>query len=103
MEINNITTFENINKLDLESITKHSSLHLLNALYQCQDFAIVNPSLNDDNVSFKFGYHSSFYLSFVANKKSLSNSYLTSRKALYKSIMQIKKEKAEAQKQEIDS
>ncbi|TQR46126.1 hypothetical protein DMC01_13465, partial [Campylobacter troglodytis] len=33
----------------------------------------------------------------------LSNSYLTSRKALYKSIMQIKKEKAEAQKQEIDS
>ena len=107
MEITNIATFENINKLDIESITKHSSLHLLNALYQCQDFIIVNPnqsrSLNDDNAISHFSYHSSFYLSFVANKDLLSDFYLDSRKSLYKSIMQIKEEKAKAQKDEIDS
>ena len=106
MEITNIVTFENINKLDIESITKHSSIHLLNALYQCQDFIIVNsnqsPSLNDDNVISHFGYHSSFYLSFIANKDLLSDFYLDSRKSLYKTIMQIKNEKTELQKQEIE-
>ncbi|TQR52991.1 hypothetical protein DMC01_12420, partial [Campylobacter troglodytis] len=92
---------------DIESITKDSNIALLNALYQCDNIIEVNKHNNamfsDDELMSFYNYHSSFYLSFVANKKFLSNSYLTSRKALYKSIMQIKKEKAEAQKQEIDS
>ncbi|MGX2973075.1 hypothetical protein [Helicobacter sp. T3_23-1059] len=92
---------------DINNITKNSNIAFLNALYQCQDFIIIksnqSPSLNDDNIISHFGYHSSFYLSFIANKDSLSDSYLTSRKSLYKSIMQIKEQKAQAQKQEIDS
>ncbi|MGX2973208.1 hypothetical protein, partial [Helicobacter sp. T3_23-1059] len=88
---------------DIDNLNKNSHIAYLKALYECQSFILVDsshtPSLNDDNVISHFGYHSSFYLSFIANKESLSDSYLTSRKVLYKSIMQIKEE----QKQELDS
>ncbi|MGX3045812.1 hypothetical protein, partial [Helicobacter sp. T3_23-1056] len=92
---------------DIDSITKDSNIAFLNALYQCDNIIEVdsnNKNIFSDNELMSFyNYNSSFYLSFIANKESLSDSYLTSRKALYKSIMQIKEQKAQAQKQELDS
>ena len=84
---------------DIDSLTKDSPITLLNALYQCQDFVFVdsrnNPSLTESNITKTFGYKSAFYLSFIANKDSLSNEYLQARKALYKTYQLIKQEQAE--------
>ncbi len=84
---------------DIDSLTKDSPIALLNALYQCQDFVFVdcrhNPSLTKSNITKTFGYKSSFYLSFITNKDSLSNEYLNARKALYKTYQLIKQEQAE--------
>ncbi|MDY5186341.1 MAG: lipase, partial [Helicobacter trogontum] len=94
---------------DIDSLTKDSPIALLNALYQCQDFVFVdsknNPSLSDSNITQTFGYKSAFYLSFIANKDSLSNEYLQARKALYKTYQLIKQEQAEdlqKQQQELE-
>ena len=84
---------------DIDSLTKDSPISLLNALYQCQDFIFVdsknNASLSESNIAQTFGYKSSFYLSFIANKDSLNENYLNARKALYKSFQQIKQEQIE--------
>ena len=84
---------------DIESIILDSSPHLLKALYFCEDYTFLdsnrNPSLNESNITKTFGYKSSFYLSFIANKDSLSNEYLQARKALYKTYQLIKQEQAE--------
>ena len=94
---------------DIDSLTKDSPIALLNALYQCQDFVFVdcrhNPSLNESNITKTFGYKSSFYLSFITNKDSLSNEYFEARKALYKTYQLIKQEQAEdlqKQQQELE-
>ena len=94
---------------DRDSLTKYSPIALLNALYQCQDFVFVdsknNPSLSESNITKTFGYKSSFYLSFIANKDSLSNEYFEARKALYKTYQLIKQEQAEElqkQQQELE-
>ena len=106
---NNATTLKHITQQDIDSLTKDSPIALLNALYQCQDFVFVdyknNPSLSDSNITQTFGYKSSFYLSFIANKDSLSNEYLQARKALYKTYQQIKQEQTEElqkQQQELE-
>ena len=69
------------------------------ALYQCQDFVFVdsthNPSLTKSNITKTFGYKSSFYLSFIAHKDSLNDTYLQARKAIYKTYQQIKQEQAQ--------
>ena len=91
---------------DIDSLTKDSPIALLNALYQCQDFVFVdsthNPSLNDSNITKTFGYKSSFYLSFIANKDSLSNEYLQARKALYKTMINLREEREQEHKEEQD-
>ena len=96
---NDTTTLKHITQQDIDSLTKDSPIAFLNALYQCQDFVFVdsknNPSLNNSNITQTFGYKSSFYLSFIANKDSLSNEYLQARKALYKTYQLIKQEQAE--------
>ena len=106
---NDTTTLKYITQQDIDSLTKDSPIALLNALYQCQDFVFVdsthNPSLSDSNITKTFGYKSSFYLSFIANKDSLSNEYLQARKALYKTYQLIKQEQAEElqkQQQELE-
>ena len=96
---NDTTILKHITQQDIDSLTKDSPIALLNALYQCQDFVFVdsthNPSLTKSNITKTFGYKSSFYLSFIANKDSLSNEYLNARKALYKTYQQIKQEQTE--------
>ena len=106
---NDTTTLKHITQQDIDSLTKDSPIALLNALYQCQDFVFVdsknNPSLSDSNITKTFGYKSSFYLSFIANKDSLSDTYLQARKALYKTYQLIKQEQAEdlqKQQQELE-
>ena len=106
---NDTTTLKHITQQDRDSLTKDSPIALLNALYQCQDFVFVdsthNPSLSDSNITQTFGYKSAFYLSFIANKDSLSNEYLQARKALYKTYQLIKQEQAEElqkQQQELE-
>ena len=51
--------------------------------------------MTESNITKTFGYKSSFYLSFIANKDSLSDTYLEARKALYKTYQQIKQEQTE--------
>ena len=89
---------------DIESIILDSSPHLLKALYFCEDYAFLdsnrNPSLNESNITKTFGYKSSFYLSFIANKDFLSNKYLQARKALYKTMMNLRKEREQEYQKE---
>ena len=94
---------------DIHTLTKDSPPHLLKALYFCEDYTFLdsnrNPSLTESNITKTFGYKSSFYLSFIANKDSLSNEYLEARKALYKTYQQIKQEQTEElqkQQQELE-
>ena len=90
---------------DIHTLTKDSPPHLLKALYFCEDYTFLdsngNPSLTESNITKTFGYKSSFYLSFIANKDSLNDTYLQARKALYKTYQQIKQEQTEeSQKQQ---
>ena len=101
---NDTTIRKYITQQDRDSLTKDSPIALLSALYQCQDFVFVdsthNPSLTESNITKTFGYKSSFYLSFIANKENPSNEYLQARKALYKTYQLIKQEQAQAIEQE---
>ena len=89
---------------DIESIDLDSPPYLLKALYFCEDYTFLdsdkNPSLNDSNITQTFGYKSSFYLSFIANKKNLNNEYLQARKALYKTMMKLREEREQKHKEE---
>ncbi|MGX3045311.1 alpha/beta fold hydrolase, partial [Helicobacter sp. T3_23-1056] len=99
--------FSNIDSITLQDLQDNANLGYFYCLYHCNPLVVLNSTnhtmLNENLIIKNFGYNSSFYLSFITNKESLSDSYLDSRKALYKSIMQIKEQKAQAQKQEIDS
>ena len=103
---NDTTTLKHITQQDIDSLTKDSPIALLNALYQCQDFVFVdsthNPSLSDSNITKTFGYKSSFYLSFIAHKDSLNNEYLQARKALYKTMINLREEREQKHKEEQD-
>ena len=91
---------------DIESIGLDSPPHLLKALYFCEDYTFLdsnrNPSLNESNIVQTFGYKSSFYLSFISHKDSLSNEYLEARKALYKTIMNLREQREQDYKEEQD-
>ncbi|WP_254422449.1 hypothetical protein [Helicobacter bilis] len=89
-----------VKPLDLEtihSLTKDSPIHLLRALYTCKSFAICKENdesfITKENASKILGYKSDFANIFVYGKDSLSTTYLEARKALYKSIMQLKDER----------
>ncbi|RDU60866.1 hypothetical protein CQA53_10620, partial [Helicobacter didelphidarum] len=96
--------FQYISHNDITSLTKDSPIALLKALYQCESYIALdsnnNPTLDDNNAIKTFGYKSSFANTFILDKESLSNEYLDARKALYKSIMQIKEERQGAIEQE---
>ena len=91
---------------DIHTLTKDSPPHLLKALYFCEDYTFLdsnrNPSLNESNIVQTFGYKSSFYLSFISHKDSLSNEYLEARKALYKTIMNLREQREQDYKEEQD-
>ena len=88
----------------IQSLTKDSPLHLLRALYACKPFAICNENnesfITQENAARILGYKSAFYLSFIAHKDSLSNEYLQARKALYKTIMNLREQREQDYKEE---
>ena len=93
---------------DIESLNKDSNIIYLKALYQCESIMYFDENddlFYKDKVKEFYNYKSAFYLSFIANKDSLSNEYLQARKALYKTYQLIKQEQAEElqkQQQELE-
>ena len=91
---------------DIDSLTKDSPLHLLRALYTCKPLAICNENnesfITKENVSKILGYKSDFANIFVYGKDSLSDTYLQARKALYKTIMNLREQREQEHKEEQD-
>ncbi|WP_233715359.1 hypothetical protein [Helicobacter trogontum] len=89
---------------DIDSLTKDSPLYLLRALYTCKPFAICNENnesfITKENVSKILGYKSDFANIFVYGKDSLNNEYLQARKALYKTMINLREEREQKHKEE---
>lgn len=89
---------------DIDSLTKDFPLHLLRALYTCKPFAICNENnesfITKENVSKILGYKSDFANIFVYGKDSLNDTYLQARKALYKTIMNLREQREQEHKEE---
>ena len=90
---------------DIDNINKDSHIAYLKALYDCQNFVLVDlshtPTLNKKTFIQNFGYKDDFYLSFLFHKDSITDEYLQARKSLYHSISQIKQEKQKQELQEL--
>ena len=93
-----------LDEKDIDSINMDSGFAYFRALFLCENIIVTdeqgNPALNDSNFFKYFNYKSSFYISFIANKNSLSENYLNARKALYKSMMKLREERQEHYKKE---
>ena len=89
---------------DIDSLTKDSPLHLLRALYACKPFAICDENkqsfITKENVSKILGYKSDFANIFVYGKDSLNDTYLQARKALYKTMINLREEREQEHKEE---
>ena len=92
---------QKLNPNDIDSLTKDSPIHLLNALYQCEDYILLDENKEVIVNKKSFNYKSSFYLSFLSNQDSITNEYLEARKSLYQSISQLKQERVEQELQEL--
>ena len=90
---------------DIESLTPNSPLHLLKALFFCEDYILLDsnkePLLKESNWREFYNYKSDFYTIFIADKQTLTKDYLNKRKSLYKAIMQIRKEQQDKEIQEL--
>ena len=88
-----------LENLSINDLQDESKLGYLYCLYTCNPLLVLdnenNTTLNNKVITQNFGYKDDFYLSFIANKDSLSNEYLNARKALYKTYQLIKQEQAE--------
>ncbi|WP_202392300.1 hypothetical protein [Helicobacter saguini] len=91
---------------EIKNINKNSSIAHLKALYECQDFIAIdynNKTLLNKNLAIKnFGYKNDFANIFILNKDSITNEYLESRKALYKSFITLKQERIESIAKEME-
>ena len=89
---------------DIDSLTKDSPPHLLRALYTCKPFAICNENnesfITQENASEILGYKSDFANIFVYGKDSLNDTYLQARKALYKTMINLREEREQKHKEE---
>ncbi|TNH32155.1 hypothetical protein FDW45_09990, partial [Campylobacter helveticus] len=81
-----------IQKLSLEDINNiniNSKLHLLKALYLCEDYALFDKNkqalFNEEKIK-ELDFNSSFYIIFSLHKDKITDTYLKARKRLYKSI-----------------
>ena len=89
---------------DIDSLTKDSPIHLLRALYTCKSFAICKENdesfITKENASKILGYKSDFANIFVYGKDSLNDTYLQARKALYKTMINLREEREQKHKEE---
>ncbi|TNB59994.1 hypothetical protein FDW43_10200, partial [Campylobacter helveticus] len=86
-----------IQKLSLEDINNiniNSKLHLLKALYLCEDYVLFDKNkqalFNEEKIK-ELDFNSSFYIIFSLHKDKITDTYLKARKRLYKSIDTFKK------------
>ena len=95
---------EKIENLSLQDLQDESKLGYFYCLYYCNPLIVLDnenkTTLNEKIAIDNFGYKDDFYLSFIANKDSLSDDYLNARKSLYKTYQQIKQEQAQVLEQE---
>ncbi|WP_110580719.1 hypothetical protein, partial [Helicobacter cinaedi] len=86
---------------DIDNLNKDSETIYLKALYQCENYILLDENKEAIVNKKSFNYTSSFYLSFLSNQDSITDEYLEARKSLYKSISQIKQEKQKQELQEL--
>ncbi|HFU2597693.1 hypothetical protein [Campylobacter jejuni] len=82
-------SLENINNINIDS-----KPYLLKALYFCEDYVLYDKdkqALLDENTIKELEFNSSFYTIFISHKNKLNDTYLNTRKELYKSIDEFKK------------
>lgn len=82
-------SLENINNINIDS-----KPYLLKALYFCEDYVLYDKdkqALFDENTIKELEFNSSFYTIFISHKNKLNDTYLNTRKELYKSIDEFKK------------
>ena len=95
---------EKIENLSLQDLQDESKLGYFYCLYYCNPLIVLDnenkTTLNEKIAIDNFGYKDDFYLSFIANKDSLSNEYLQARKALYKTIMNLREQREQDYKEE---
>ncbi|MDD7296526.1 hypothetical protein [Helicobacter bilis] len=95
---------KDIENLSINDLQDESKLGYFYCLYQCNPLLVLdnenNTTLNSRVITQNFGYKDDFYLSFIANKDSLSNEYLQARKALYKTMMNLRKEREQEYQKE---
>ncbi|WP_237416262.1 lipase family protein [Helicobacter saguini] len=97
---------KNIESLNLNDLQDKSKLAYFYCLYHCNNLIVLdsnNKAILDKNIATKsFGYKNDFVNIFIFNKDSITNEYLESRKALYKSFMLLKQERIEVIEKEIE-
>ncbi|WP_052092755.1 hypothetical protein [Helicobacter bilis] len=95
---------KDIENLSINDLDNEAKLGYFYCLYQCNPLLVLdnenNTTLNSRVITQNFGYKDDFYLSFIANKDSLSNEYLQARKALYKTMMNLRKEREQEYQKE---
>ncbi|WP_172671947.1 hypothetical protein [Campylobacter jejuni] len=82
-------SLENINNINIDS-----KPYLLKALYFCEDYVLYDKdkqALFDKNTIKELEFNSSFYTIFISHKNKLNDTYLNTRKELYKSIDEFKR------------
>ncbi|EOH7268391.1 hypothetical protein ACMCUY_001661, partial [Campylobacter jejuni] len=82
-------SLENINNINIDS-----KPYLLKALYFCEDYVLYDKdkqALFDENTIKELEFNSSFYTIFISHKNKLNDTYLNTRKELYKSIDEFKR------------
>ena len=95
---------KDIENLSINDLDNESKLGYFYCLYQCNPLLVLdnenNTTLNSKVITQNFGYQDDFYLSFIAHKDSLNDTYLQARKALYKTMMNLRKEREQEHKEE---
>ncbi|WP_394977764.1 hypothetical protein [uncultured Helicobacter sp.] len=95
-----------IENLGINDLQDESKLGYFYCLYYCNPLIVLDnknkTTLNSRVITQNFGYKDDFYLSFIANKDSLSNEYLQARKALYKTMINLREEREQKHKEEQD-
>ncbi|WP_254422444.1 lipase [Helicobacter bilis] len=95
---------KDIENLSINDLDNESKLGYFYCLYQCNPLLVLdnenNTTLNSKVITQNFGYKDDFYLSFIVNKDSLNDTYLQARKALYKTMMNLRKEREQEYQKE---
>lgn len=100
-----VAYIQKINPNDIQSLTPNYPLHILKALFFCEDYILLDsnkePLLKESNWREFYNYKSDFYTIFIVEKQTLTKDYINERKSLYKAIMQIRKEQQDKEIQEL--